>query len=241
MGLDDVCNAGLALALGSQNKPENHGHHHLQQPDDDQEKKTNKRKKEKEKEKEMFSLKYDHLFPSLTLGPSDETTNYTYGQLATTTKKDVEAGKVVLLCRGDQSVDLHNKQTSSLSAASSFSNSSSIKRERDQSGGDHDDHEEVEVEKVSSRVSDEDEEGSPRKKLRLTKEQSAILEDSFKAHATLNPVCPLSLYLFFVASMFLCYIIIIRLFFFFTDKFVSLFYFLGFGIIRIKSKSWQRG
>ena len=239
MGLDDVCNAGLALALGSQNKPENHGHHHLQQPDDDQEKKTNKRKKEKEKE--MFSLKYDHLFPSLTLGPSDETTNYTYGQLATTTKKDVEAGKVVLLCRGDQSVDLHNKQTSSLSAASSFSNSSSIKRERDQSGGDHDDHEEVEVEKVSSRVSDEDEEGSPRKKLRLTKEQSAILEDSFKAHATLNPVCPLSLSLFFVASMFLCYIIIIRLFFFFTDKFVSLFYFLGFGIIRIKSKSWQRG
>uniref|UniRef100_A0A2N9GW23 Homeobox domain-containing protein n=1 Tax=Fagus sylvatica TaxID=28930 RepID=A0A2N9GW23_FAGSY len=187
MGLDDVCNAGLALALGSQNKPENHGHHHLQQPDDDQEKKTNKRKKEKEKEKEMFSLKYDHLFPSLTLGPSDETTNYTYGQLATTTKKDVEAGKVVLLCGGDQSVDLHNKQTSSLSAASSFSNSSSIKRERDQSGGDHDDHEEVEVEKVSSRVSDEDEEGSPRKKLRLTKEQSAILEDSFKAHATLNP------------------------------------------------------
>ncbi|KAK7853175.1 homeobox-leucine zipper protein hat22 [Quercus suber] len=72
---------------------------------------------------------------------------------------------------------------SSLSAVSSFSNSSSIKRERELSGGE----EEVEVERVSSRVSDEDEEASPRKKLRLTKEQSAILEDNFKEHATLNP------------------------------------------------------
>ncbi|XP_030955974.1 homeobox-leucine zipper protein HAT22-like [Quercus lobata] len=167
MGLDDVCNAGLALALGSHDKQVNHDH---LQPDHHQEKKKKKRKKEK------FSLKYDHLFPSLTLGPSDET-SYTY-QLATTKK---EAGKAVL---GGDSVDyLPNKQASSLSAVSSFSNSSSIKRERELSGGE----EEVEVERVSSRVSDEDEEASPRKKLRLTKEQSAILEDNFKEHATLNP------------------------------------------------------
>jgi len=193
MGLDDVCNAGLALALGSHDKQVNHDH---LQPDHHQEKKKKKRKKEK------FSLKYDHLFPSLTLGPSDET-SYTY-QLATTKK---EAGKAVL--GGDSGDYLPNKQASSLSAVSSFSNSSSIKRERELSGGE----EEVEVERVSSRVSDEDEEASPRKKLRLTKEQSAILEDNFKEHATLNPVIISSFFIFvfhlslcIVASMFLCYI-----------------------------------
>ncbi|KAK9065812.1 hypothetical protein SSX86_015213 [Deinandra increscens subsp. villosa] len=36
-------------------------------------------------------------------------------------------------------------------------------------------------------ASDEDENGLGRKKLRLTKEQSAFLEDSFKEHNTLNP------------------------------------------------------
>ncbi|KAI5065011.1 hypothetical protein GOP47_0019706 [Adiantum capillus-veneris] len=40
---------------------------------------------------------------------------------------------------------------------------------------------------VSSRVSDEEESGSARKKLRLSKEQSALLEESFKEHSTLNP------------------------------------------------------
>eukprot|EP00262_Sarcandra_glabra_P000477 TRINITY_DN1055_c0_g1_i4.p1 TRINITY_DN1055_c0_g1~~TRINITY_DN1055_c0_g1_i4.p1 ORF type:complete len:214 (-),score=23.02 TRINITY_DN1055_c0_g1_i4:159-800(-) len=46
---------------------------------------------------------------------------------------------------------------------------------------------EMEVEKTSSRCSDEDEGGSTRKKLRLSKEQSAYLEESFKEHTTLNP------------------------------------------------------
>ncbi|KAK6938013.1 Leucine zipper, homeobox-associated [Dillenia turbinata] len=47
---------------------------------------------------------------------------------------------------------------------------------------------EVEVERnISARVSDEDEEGSPQKKLRLTKEQSIVLEESFKENSTLNP------------------------------------------------------
>jgi homeobox-leucine zipper protein len=39
-----------------------------------------------------------------------------------------------------------------------------------------------------SRASDEDETGSSRKKLRLSKEQSVFLEESFKEHNTLNPV-----------------------------------------------------
>ena len=38
------------------------------------------------------------------------------------------------------------------------------------------------------RASDDDENGSTRKKLRLSKEQSAFLEESFKEHTTLNPV-----------------------------------------------------
>ncbi|XWS43254.1 hypothetical protein CRYUN_Cryun16bG0087100 [Craigia yunnanensis] len=46
---------------------------------------------------------------------------------------------------------------------------------------------EVETERASSRASDDDENGSTRKKLRLSKEQSAFLEESFKEHNTLNP------------------------------------------------------
>ncbi|KAF3791331.1 Homeobox-leucine zipper protein [Nymphaea thermarum] len=46
-----------------------------------------------------------------------------------------------------------------------------------------------EGERASSRASDEEENGLTRKKLRLTKEQSAFLEESFREHNTLNPVC----------------------------------------------------
>lgn len=44
-----------------------------------------------------------------------------------------------------------------------------------------------------SRASDDDENGSTRKKLRLSKEQSAFLEESFKEHTTLNPKQKLAL------------------------------------------------
>ncbi|XP_028772796.1 homeobox-leucine zipper protein HAT22 [Neltuma alba] len=75
-----------------------------------------------------------------------------------------------------------SRQTSSPhSVVSSFS-VGRVKRERDLSS------EEAEAERVSSRVSDEDEDGTnARKKLRLNKEQSALLEESFKQHSTLNP------------------------------------------------------
>ncbi|KAK7278809.1 hypothetical protein RJT34_23847 [Clitoria ternatea] len=43
------------------------------------------------------------------------------------------------------------------------------------------------------RVSDDDENASTRKKLRLSKEQSAFLEESFKEHTTLNPKQKLAL------------------------------------------------
>ena len=128
---------------------------------------------EKNKKKKKLCLKYDNSFPSLTLGPSEDAY-----QLAA---KINDAGKGY-----GESADLH-RQASSLTAVSSFSNSS-IKKERD-FGGEVEVEVEVEVERVSSRASDEDEEGNSRKKLRLTKEQAVILEESFKQHSTLNPVC----------------------------------------------------
>ncbi|KAK9986624.1 hypothetical protein SO802_031575 [Lithocarpus litseifolius] len=51
----------------------------------------------------------------------------------------------------------------------------------------------VETERASSRASDDEENGSTRKKLRLSKEQSAFLEESFKEHSTLNPKQKLAL------------------------------------------------
>ncbi|CAI0402773.1 unnamed protein product [Linum tenue] len=49
------------------------------------------------------------------------------------------------------------------------------------------DLEAAEAERAGSRASDDDENGSTRKKLRLSKDQSAFLEESFKEHNTLNP------------------------------------------------------
>ncbi|XP_041028744.1 homeobox-leucine zipper protein HOX11-like [Juglans microcarpa x Juglans regia] len=49
------------------------------------------------------------------------------------------------------------------------------------------------LEVETERASDDDENGSTRKKLRLTKEQSAFLEESFKEHSTLNPKQKLAL------------------------------------------------
>lgn len=110
--------------------------------------------------------------PSLTLSLSDEA----YG--ATTEPKAEDAHKVSEeYCRPARLSSPH-------STVSSFSTAypPSIKREKDAGG-----EEEAEVERVSSRASDEEEDGGARKKLRLTKEQSALLEDRFKEHSTLNP------------------------------------------------------
>ncbi|KAJ9170506.1 hypothetical protein P3X46_018609 [Hevea brasiliensis] len=110
--------------------------------------------------------------PSLSLGLSGEIYNH-----RGSSKKisDVNKG-----CEESVGADLL-RQASPHSAVSSFSGGR-VKRERDLSS------EEIEAERVSSRVSDEDEDATnTRKKLRLTKEQSALLEESFKQHSTLNP------------------------------------------------------
>ncbi|XP_031258773.1 homeobox-leucine zipper protein HOX11-like [Pistacia vera] len=54
-------------------------------------------------------------------------------------------------------------------------------------------HQHNSSERASSRVSDDEENGLTRKKLRLSKEQSAFLEESFKEHNTLNPKQKLAL------------------------------------------------
>ncbi|KAH0893979.1 hypothetical protein HID58_056408 [Brassica napus] len=110
-----------------------------------------------------------HVNPSLTLSLSGESYKV---------EKTVSGA-------GDQIY----RQTSSHSGISSFS-SGRIKREREVCGDGEEEAEEAQKRVVCSRVRDdhEDEEGvSARKKLRLTKQQSILLEENFKMHSTLNP------------------------------------------------------
>lgn len=68
---------------------------------------------------------------------------------------------------------------------------SSISGKRSEREGNGDDNE---MERASSRgISDEEDGDTSRKKLRLSKDQSAILEESFKEHNTLNPKQKLAL------------------------------------------------
>ncbi|OIV92829.1 hypothetical protein TanjilG_00963 [Lupinus angustifolius] len=126
--------------------------------------------------KPYFSSFITDTEPSLTLGLSN-TESYPNQHVA----KNKIDGKYKT-CGDEDPVEL---SASAHSVASSFSGGRVVKRERDLS------FEEVEteaIERVSSRVSDEDEDGTnARKKLRLTKQQSMLLEESFKQHSTLNP------------------------------------------------------
>lgn len=54
--------------------------------------------------------------------------------------------------------------------------------------GKRSEREENEAERDSSNEEEDGGDGAGRKKLRLTKEQSAMLEETFKEHNTLNPV-----------------------------------------------------
>lgn len=78
-------------------------------------------------------------------------------------------------CEDEAGVSSPNSTVSSVSGKRS---------EREAINGD-----EIEIERASSRgISDEEDGETSRKKLRLSKDQSAILEESFKEHNTLNPV-----------------------------------------------------
>lgn len=174
MGFDDGCNTGLVLGLGFASAIETTP--------------TNKANNINIVNHQQLQLPKGTCFePSLSLGLPGEI----YPETATaTTKKnsnsiDVNKGYEESAAAGVAEYQILNRQASPHSAVSnSFSSGRVVKRERDLSS------EEIEVEKViSSRASDEDEDGvNARKKLRLTKEQSALLEESFKQHSTLNPV-----------------------------------------------------
>ncbi|XVE82982.1 hypothetical protein DITRI_Ditri16bG0049600 [Diplodiscus trichospermus] len=166
MGLDDASNTGLALGLGFSSTLETPSKASDQTP-----------KKSPCLKLQQTAVAATSFEPSLTLGISGDS----YQVTAASKKIDqVNKGGYHYHHEVPAVGDLH-RQASPHSAVSSFS-SGRVKRERDLSS------EEVEVEKNSSRVSVEDDDGvNARKKLRLTKEQSALLEESFKQHSTLNP------------------------------------------------------
>ncbi|CAL0312246.1 unnamed protein product [Lupinus luteus] len=131
-----------------------------------------------------------------TLTPSPQSNNVVddhFALIRAISKKPYcEDGPSLTLALSSENCNLINQvpldlstQTSPLSTVSSFS-SEGVKREREISS---EELETTKIERVSSRVSgDEDEDATnSRKKLRLNKEQSNMLEESFKQHSTLNP------------------------------------------------------
>ncbi|MFQ6636659.1 hypothetical protein Gotur_013992 [Gossypium turneri] len=161
MGLDDdACSTGLVLGLGFSSA--------LETPS-----------------KKPSCLKFEQpattVAPPTTFEPSLTLGLFGDQGYQVTKKSDVNKSGYLHHHEEPGAGDLYRRQASPHSAVSSFS-SGRVKREREVSS------EELEVEKNSSRVSDEDEDAvNARKKLRLTKEQSALLEESFKQHSTLNP------------------------------------------------------
>ncbi|XP_062011037.1 homeobox-leucine zipper protein HAT22-like [Rosa rugosa] len=123
------------------------------------------------------SQKAHHQMNPMLKKPNSFEPSLTLGLFGNSFHEDDHQGNSLDLYRQGSPHNSHS------AVSNSFSSGRVVKRERDLSS------EEVEVEKVSSRViSDEDEDGpNARKKLRLSKEQSALLEESFKQHSTLNP------------------------------------------------------
>ncbi|KAL4361931.1 hypothetical protein GQ457_04G034950 [Hibiscus cannabinus] len=172
MGLDDSCNTCLVLGLGFSSTPET----------------PPKPKDQPSMQPPPVTAAPALSFePFLTLGLSVESCRVNVSD-----KVDVNKGGYLVHRRRHHeepptsaaavSGYVYRQASPDPSGVSSFS-SGRVKREREVLSS-----EEVEVEKNSCRVSDEDEDGvSARKKLRLTKEQSALLEESFKQHSTLNP------------------------------------------------------
>lgn len=167
MGVDDFCNTGLVLGLGLPSSAETAPRKII----DENQKPRNQLLSFDQQELAKGLLNFE---PSLTLSLSGEAFNQKLLENSVKVNNDNNKGANC----NDQSLCRQN------SALSSFSNVS-VKREREIVS----EEAETTTERVSStRVSDEDEDGPhARKKLRLTKAQSALLEESFKLHSTLNP------------------------------------------------------
>ncbi|KAK7352518.1 hypothetical protein VNO80_17940 [Phaseolus coccineus] len=161
--LFDISNPGLRLGLGLG----------LGLQDQSQEtcmKSHEQRQKQRQSQKKKIADPRNKAHPSLRLGPPHDDANNNHQ----VTKTD-----------SDEYFNFHPHASPPSSVSSFFNSSSFIKRERDQLAGEE---LELEVEKFPSnlRVADLDQYGYSKKKLRLTKEQSAVLEDSFKEHSTLT-------------------------------------------------------
>lgn len=89
----------------------------------------------------------------------------------------------------DAVVSSPNSTVSSFQMGPGSHATSGNKRERDDTNNSNS----HELERACSRASDEEDGETTRKKLRLSKEQSALLEESFKEHNTLNPKQKLAL------------------------------------------------
>lgn len=167
MGTEDICHAGLALGLGFPSATVEPA-----------------QKTQLHKPIKGAALGTAEIIePSLTLALSGD--SYVLG---VPKKAELATGNKLVAAIDDYSAgpaELYLQQASPHSTVSSFSSPRVLKRERDDPSW-----EEVEAERVSSKPSNEDDvDGvNARKKLRLTKEQSAVLEESFKRHSTLNPV-----------------------------------------------------
>lgn len=129
--------------------------------------------------------------PSLTLALSgDHHHHHHHGLITTKTPPPPPCAAGVGGSGGDHGGGLY-RQDSVSGGGSSFSVASvSVKREREVKS---EDSERVNISRTSvdddHEVEEEDDDGSVngRKKLRLTKAQSALLEEAFKHHSTLNP------------------------------------------------------
>ncbi|CAL5206142.1 unnamed protein product [Lathyrus oleraceus] len=101
-------------------------------------------------------------------------------------KKKMESKNYLSLSLGpskddDEENTITQNSLTSPSIESSFSNSMNMMKKE------IGDEFEVEIEKVPiTRIGNVDEDGNSRKKLRLTKEQSEVLEENFREHSTLN-------------------------------------------------------
>ncbi|KAK4799100.1 hypothetical protein SAY86_024465 [Trapa natans] len=170
MGIDDVCNTGLVLGLGLSSFP------------------AVPARSEQHRTVKAAAVAGE---PNLTLALSGEGFAMAGPRKAEVIiiprKKVVEGAACEEYSAGNGPESNGGvRQASPHSTLSSFS-SPRVKRERDLSS----EEEEAAAERavvLPKAAVDEDGDGiSPRKKLRLTKEQSALLEESFKQHSTLNP------------------------------------------------------
>ncbi|KAM0949930.1 putative transcription factor homeobox-WOX family [Dioscorea sansibarensis] len=110
-------------------------------------------------------------------------------------QEEEDTGLVLGLGFGDKKTNLFNKDhcrkdgkrsAGALLSLSLFDEAFPVRVKKEMELGCGGRDQEVFMESVS-KASDEDDDGGAKKKLRLTKEQSCLLEDRFKEHSTLNP------------------------------------------------------